>query len=342
MDRPDLDEFLGALNGFLNKRNNNDLPDEDSSYARFLEIFCRSVGSSEGHLLEQSGNKGLQTLVSCGLSPEFNQKFNQEESLSTREPSPLDIAFRDKQVVAVSEIKPGVGLAPWFLNVMSTHQFKSFIAVPLLGQNRAMGVLCAYYKDVCLIDQGTMDRLMTIGRMVGSAMESSQGGGGGSASGQNLSPIDQFLEQLHARALSEPQVHAALLQVLVKFLSPAGMLSGSLNLTPSGLFLVALAGTGVPPQAIQNSVEVPRFLAESLLLNNKAQSQSSVSGEVWGALRPWVTGQSQSVLSQPIIWDKKPKAAVLVWRSDTKPFNEVEVLAVERLASIASLVLRFL
>jgi hypothetical protein len=67
--RPDLDEFLSALGGFLDKQTSP----QDPSYLRFLSMFCRSVGAAEGHFLRTEG-RILSSAVSFGLGRTFDEE----------------------------------------------------------------------------------------------------------------------------------------------------------------------------------------------------------------------------------------------------------------------------
>lgn len=338
-DRPDLDEFLGSLSGFLNKK---DLLPEDPTYFRFLEIFCRSVSSGEGHLLYHDQGKGLHSIVSCGLPKDFELQFNEGASKGNQEPSPLDIAFREQQVVAVAEFNEGAELPAWFLKIMETHELKSLVAVPLMGQTRAVGVLCAYYRDACLFDQGTMDRLMTLGRMVGSAMENSTDMGSGNTAESSFSSVDAYLKLLTTETLTKEHVYLSLTKVLAQALSPSGLVCGPLHMGESGLLMTVVDGTGVPPDSMAQHFTLPPFLSKKIILGQGESRQAKVEGDMWGSLAPLVAGKVHSSLCQAIVWDKRSQAVILVWRSDKKPFTEFEELTVGRLAAIASLALRSL
>lgn len=338
-DRPDLDEFLGALSGFVSKKNS--LP-QDPSYTRFLEIFCRSVGSSEGHLLQYVDGQGLRSVVSCGISKEFDKQYNQAVSaVKNGELSPIDRAFRDQQVGAVVELKREAGVPPWFFDFMEKFRFKALVALPLIGQTRPVGVLCAYYRDVCLFDQGTMDRLMTIGRMVGTAIENSMSGGGEPGAPSDSS-LDAYLTLLSTNTLTENHVFEALTKVAAKALAPSGLLCGPLRMAADQLMITVANGAGVSPAIVSHRLAVPPLLAQPLLLGRLGLRQSPVTVDQLGAFRPLVAGRAVATLCQPIIWKKQPQAGIIAWRNEQNPFTSADELQLARLSAISALVLRSL
>ncbi len=347
VDRPDLDEFLGALSGFVSKKNtpSNQAAHQDPSYFRFLEIFCRSVGSSEGHLLQHNGTS-LQSVVSCGVAKDFDKQFNTAAASAGPELSPLDRAYRDQLVTAVVELKRESGMPGWFTDFIAKNRYKALVAVPLIGQTRPVGVLCAYYRDVCLFDQGTMDRLMTIGRMVGTAIENSDNSSTSSSMPVETSPageaaIDTYLSILTGQVSTQLHVFEALTKAATKALLPMGIVCGPLRAADE-LFLTVVNGTGIPPTAISHRITVPPLIAQQLLLGRGTLRQNGMPVEALGALKPLIASKSVSTICQPIVWRKQPQAAVIAWRSDKNPFTEADELMLGRLAGISSLVLRAL
>lgn len=348
MDRPDLDEFLGALSGFVGKKNAS--PTQDPTYFRFLEIFCRSVGSSEGHLLQYTEGKGLRSVVSSGLPKDFDRLFNDQIARAPEnEPSPIHRAHRDQQVTAVVEIKKDAGMPVWFLEFMRKVSFKALVAVPLLGQTRSVGVLCAYYRDVCLFDQGTLERLMTIGRMVGTAIENSGAGGSNELasppsimSASSGSAIDDFLAMLMPQIITQTHVYEALAKSAGKGLSVAGIVCGPLRISAGDLLFTAADGAGVPSATLSKRFTVPPLLGQSILVGKGAFRKSPVATSDLGALQPIVAGKSVSMICQPIVWRKQSQAAVIAWRGEDNPFTETDEQQLARLSGISSLTLRSL
>jgi len=336
-DRPDLDEFLGALSGFVGKKNN--LP-QDPSYFRFLEIFCRSVGSSEGHLLQNADGKGLRSVVSCGVPKDFDKQFNDLMAAAHGgELSPLDRAFRDQQVGAVVELKRDAAMPGWFSDFADRFRFKALVAVPLIGQTRPIGVLCAYYRDVCLFDQGTLDRLIPIGRMVGTAMENSAAGPM-ELNAPADAATDAYLALLTAQAQTQNHIFEALTKVATKALLPSGLICGPLRMAAKDLLLTVADGAGVSPAALSQRFAVPPVLAQPLLIGRGSMRQSPVLAGALGAFQTLIPGRSVSTVCRPIIWKKQPQAAVIAWRAEKKPFTESEEILLARLAAISSLALR--
>ncbi len=335
-DRPDLDEFLSALNGFIETKE-TPVP-QDPSYLRFLEIFCRSVGSAEGHLLHFVEGKGLETIVSSGLRDKFIAEFHKTALSPGHESSPLDTAYRDQQVVALVELKRGAGVPMWFMDLMSDHKLKSLVAVPLIGQSRAVGVLCAYYRDVCLFDQGTLDRLMTIGRMVGTAMEKSIQAGS-EVIDRSDPIIDTYLKILTTQPLGKNHVFEALTKILAKTLNPTGIVVGSLRVSGSGLTMTISDGVGISPALMSRPFNVPPFLAQKIMLGQSNRVAGGSHVEDWGDFRQLVTSKSATALCQPIVWHKQSQSAIFAWRSEKKPFTESDESLLARLSSITALAL---
>lgn len=344
VDRPDLDEFLSALNGFLDKpaaTSPSAAPgSKDPSHLRFLEIFLRSVGSSEGHLLHATEPAGLQSATTFGIRPTFEKEFNELMAQPGRELTPLDAAFRDQQVVAVVELKRGLGIPPWFLDFMAKYDFKALIAVPLLGQRRAVGLLCAYYRDVCLFDRNTVERLMTIGRMVGAATEKSVAAGRVESLGEHEKSIDDYLGALTRDPLNRVHVYELLSHATAKALQPTGIICGPLHVDETALSITVSEGTGIPATAIGQRLALPNMLAQQILLGEGLKPGALIPVSEWGALKPLLTGTSVATLCQPILWRKKPEGAALVWRSDRRPFTQEDSMLLKRLTSITSLALR--
>jgi hypothetical protein len=346
VDRPELDEFLSALNGFLDKPSPASDPSaasppgKDPSHLRFLEIFLRSVGSSEGHLLNATDADGLRSATTFGIRPTFEKEFNELMSKQGRELTPLDAAYRDQQVVAVVEIKRGIGIPPEFLELMSRYDFKALIAVPLMGQRRAVGLLCAYYRDVCLFDRNTVERLMTIGRMVGAATEKSVAAGRMASLDEHEKTFDDYLATVTRDSLTRARVYELLAHAAAKALQVTGLICGPLQINDTSLSITVADGTGIPASSINQRFALPPVLAQQLLMGEGHKTGAAMPVGDWGAMRPLITGPSVSMLCQPILWRKKAEGAVLAWRSEQRAFSMEDTMLLKRLAGLSSLALR--
>jgi hypothetical protein len=106
------------------------------------------------------------------------------------------------------------------------------------------------------------------------------------------------------------------------------------------LILSVSDGTGVPPNALGQRYPLPPLLAKKLLLPHGSHRIETLKADEWGQLRPLMSGKSATVIAQPIIWQKQPQGAIVVWRSETKPFTDVDDTLLSRLAGITSLALR--
>ncbi len=346
VDRPDLDEFLSALNGFLDKPSSSGTSSssapgsKDPSHLRFLEIFLRSVGSSEGHLLHATDQEGLRSATTFGFRPTFEKEFNELMAKKGRDLTPLDAAYRDQQVVAVVELKRGLGIPPEFLELMARYDFKALIAVPLMGQRRAVGLLCAYYRDVCLFDRNTIDRLMTIGRMVGAATEKSVAAGRMASFDEHEKAVDDYLAAITRDPLTRVHVYELLAHATAKALHSTGLMCGPLHIDEKSLSLTVADGAGIPASAIGQRFALPTVLAQQLLLGEGSKPGAVLSVDQWGSMRSFMSGSSVSMLCQPILWRKKAEGAVLAWRNEQRVFSPEDGVLLKRLSSLTSLALR--
>ena len=288
VDRPDLDEFLSALNGFLDKPSSGVTSSsaapgaKDPSHLRFLEIFLRSVGSSEGHLLHATDQDGLRSATTFGIRPTFEKEFNELMSKKDRDLTPLDAAYRDQQVVAVVEVKRGLGILPEFLELMARYDFKALIAVPLMGQRRAVGLLCAYYRDVCLFDRNTMDRLMTIGRMVGAATEKSVAAGRMASLDEHEKAVDDYLAAITRDPLTRVHVYELLAHATAKALHSSGLMCGPLHMDEKSLSLTVSDGAGIPASAIGQRFCVAGGAGATIVARRRQQAWHGVAGGSMG------------------------------------------------------------
>lgn len=342
VDQPDLDEFLSALNGFLDKQTLEKQTSAplDPSYLRFLEIFCRSIGSAEGQLFRYKAGEGLQSIVAFGIPQGFEKELNQVMLTPGRELSPLDVAFRDQQVVAVVELKRGSGIPFWFMDVLDRYKFKSLIAVPLVGQEKPVGILCAYYRDVCLFDKGTVDRLMTVGRMVGAATEKSLAAGRMESMGANEKSADEYLRLLTTQTVTTAHIYAALVKIVAQSLMPSGVVCGPVRVFNNELVMTVAEGFGVPPAAIAQRFSLPSFIAQEMILGQGNKIKEAIPVSEWGSFGSFLSGRPAVALAQPILWQKRPEGALVAWRSDKKQFSEDEECLMARLAGITSLALQ--
>jgi hypothetical protein len=346
VDRPDLDEFLSALNGFLDKPSAPPVSatavpaSKDPSHLRFLEIFLRSVGSSEGHLLNATEQDGLRSATTFGIRPTFEKEFNELMSRKDRELTPLDAAYRDQQVVPVVEIKRGIGIPPDFLELMARYDFKALIAVPLMGQRRAVGLLCAYYRDVCLFDRNTVERLMTIGRMVGAATEKSVAAGRMASVDEHEKALDDYLHSITHDPLTRVHVYELLSHAATKAFHPSGLLCGPLRIDETSLSITVADGTGIPASAIGQRFALPALLAQKILSGEGSKPGAALPVSEWGPLRTMMSGTNVATICQPIVWRKKAESAVIAWRPEQRLFTQEEHMLIRRLCGLASLALR--
>ena len=334
MDRPELDEFLSALNGFLDKQTTP----QDPSYQKFLEIFCRSLGAGEGHLLKATSGRGLESVVSYGIGPEFDVEFNSAHAAGGNQASPLDRAFAEQKVVAIVEIRRDGNYPAWFLDLMTRHEFKSLVAVPLLGAAKTVGILCAYYHDVCLFDQGTLDRLLVIGRMVGAATEKSVAAGRVESYGAKEKAIDEMLHQLLLQPFNKIQVFGLLSRIAGAPLQVSGLICGPLRWNGPQALMTVADGSGIPASLISQRCALPAIVGQALASKPDATTLSMRPDE-WSGLGPLSEIKAGAVVCAPLIWQGQVQAGVVAWKPDGQSFEDDDGLLLARLAGIASLAL---
>lgn len=335
MDRPELEEFLSALNGFLDKPSTP----QNSGYARFLEIFCRSVGANEGHLLQPLAAGVLQSVLSFGVTPTFDQDFNKARQ-QNKGSLPIDEAYLSQHVVAVSELKAEDGVPKWFLDVLRRYGFMSLVAVPLLGHQKTLGVLCAYYKDICLFDQGTLDRLMAIGKVVGTATEKSQELGEATSHRASDDISDQFLKSLIREPHNKIQIYGILAEGLSKSIQTKALLCGPLQSDGERGFITLADGRGVPSAVISRRYNLPHWMLDRIHSEKKETFQSIVAKQDLGDLGVFCQSPQVSFLCAPLRWKGEVHSAVIAWREDTRGFKPDEEFMISRLTGIAAIALK--
>ena len=333
VDRPDLEEFLSALSGFVDKKNAS----PDSNYLKFLDIFCRSVGSSEGHLLRPGAAGRLESASSFGVDAKFDGEFNAGRGETA---SPIDDAFTTGRVVAIVEIvKPDV--PAWFFRLTELFGYKSLVAVPIIGPGGPTGVLCAYYRDVCLFDQGTLERLASIGRMLGGAEGSTDSAAPRSpapapapvavASG----PEDDFAESLTAHAFTKIQVFGSLVATVGQAFDGVSAICGPVRVVGGETMITVADGSGVPSSTVSHRFALPDALRKNLA--SAGHGPIVLTAAQQGELRELIKAPSAAIISRPIMWQGKMQAAVLAWRSTGAPLSAADEKRLGRFAAIAAL-----
>lgn len=334
MGRPDLEEFLSALSGFVDKKSAS----PDSSYLKFLDIFCRSVGSTEGHLVRPGDGGRLESVSSFGVEPSFDDDFNKSRDGGV---SPLDDAFSGQRVVAIVEIKPS-GVPPWFYSLMQRHGYKALVAVPILSSAGTTGLLCAYYRDVCLFDQGTLERLLSLGRMLGGAETS---GAKPPAEGAAAAPapaaargetdLDEFIESLTRRPFTKIQVFGGLVEAARRAFPGSAVVCGPLRVVSGDMLITIADGADVPSSAVSHRYALPRLLRQALVTGDAPPSLSASEQGEFKALMKMTRAQ---ILCRPLLWQGKTQAAVILWR-EGRAYDRGDGLRLGRLAAVAALAL---
>lgn len=330
-----MDEFLSALSGFLGKQA---LP-SDPGQLRFLEIFFRTVKSDKGHLLKVSETGQLTSVVSTGLGTQFDEDFNRAHASADNEPCPLDIAFREREPIAIVDLSRDPDIPGWFSELMKKYKFASLVAVPLLGESKPVGILCAYYQDVCLFDRATLGHLMMIGRMVGSASEKSLVAQKAISHDQKEKYADQFLRILISKSFSKIQVYSMLAKIASEALPVTGLICGSLVKSNQNLAMTVLGGSGIPASVLSTQAPLPVFLTTRFITSSNLPEGEPRSERDWGPLSQLVNSSLSVDLVRPLQWQNNVEGAVVAWRNGPQKFDPEEISLLTRLCDIASLAL---
>lgn len=332
VDRPDLEEFLSALSGFVDKKDAS----PDSNYLKFLDIFCRSVGSAEGHLL-RPGAAQLTSASSFGVAPAFEGDFNSSRDDA---PSPIDDAFSTHRVVAIVEIVAS-DVPAWFFKLTARYGYKALVAVPIIGRHGPTGVLCAYYRDVCLFDQGTLERLASIGRMLGGA-EGSADNPAAKAAPAAAVPVetgaeDEFVTGFTAHPYTKIQVFSSLVATVGQAFPGASVICGPVRVVSGELMITVADGSGVPTSMVSHRFALPDTLRKNL--GTPPSGPAVLSAAQQGALKDLIKLPSATVICRPLMWQGKMQAAVIAWRPDDAPLTSADEQRLGRFASIGGLAL---
>jgi len=333
--RPDLEEFLSALDGFLHKP----VSPSDPSYFKFLGTFCRSIGARDGHMLMKNKNNQLESVISFGMGKTFDADFNKAVNPNDPQDTPLMAALKQKEVMAVVDLNKETEIPSWYRKILKTNDISSMVAVPLIGKSDSLGVLCAYYHDVCLFDRGTVDHLQMIGRMVGSALEQDAGSQALSDQKEKKSFEDDFLKIL----LSKPHRKLELYSLAAKAgggaVAATSVITGPIRKSVEGLSITVAAGLSVPTSAISQRILLPKFIEASLLKHGSSKIIPATKASQWGKMGSFLRGVTAYPLASPILWHGRISGALICWRVKGPGFQPSDAILLSRVAGIASLAL---
>jgi len=334
--RPDLDEFFLTLGGFLEQKASPRHPNN----LRFLSMFCRSIGASEGHILQLNAQGELTSQASVGLGKEFDDDFNSSHSLNGSDGSPLDEAFNKKEVLAIVDLKKETSLPKWFLDLMEKYKIQSVVAVPLLGQENSVGILCAYYHDVCLFDQNTLGHLTMVGRMIGTSMERQGGDGRSSMEGPASRLIDGFLSEITSQSLSKNEIFAVLAKTMGEALMTGGVVAGPIREEQGKIFLKIAGSFGLPGKEFNQVYLLPEFLEEKLKSAHFEEDSGVSNSSQWGSWKHLIDG-SVKYFACPLSFRKKRLGLLMGWVPVQKRLPEEIPLLARRLGKISAIGLNF-
>jgi len=330
--RPGLDDFLSALDSFLVQKPTK--KEADPGLLKFLGIFCRTIGANDGHFVKGTTPEELESVFSIGMGKGFDAEFNAVHAESLEEPAPIDTAVLKREVVAVVDISKDPELPAWFKSLMEKYKIDSMVAVPLMGSLGPVGVFCVYYHDVCLFDQGTLDHLMMIGRMVGAATEKpGEWGHGPSSRPDDGKALDRLLAHLNDQPLSRIKIFEFFMEAVKNTADFSGAVCGPVRKSGNHYSVTVACGTKIPLTVITKAVSLPAFLIPQLGAIHK-------TGEIPGDLKPLLPASAKSVIYIPLKWQKGVLGMLVGWRLDGRDFQNVSTAALERLAGTASLAIQ--
>ncbi|MCB4757286.1 MAG: GAF domain-containing protein [Elusimicrobia bacterium] len=335
LSRPDLQEFLSTLSGFLDKRADA----AELSYLPFLDIFCRSIGASEGHFLQPVDDGVLLSRVAFGFKDDFNDEFNKARRLKPQDKSPCDEAFHQKQVMAVVDVKKEPRLPEWFVKILNRHGFVSLVAVPLIGPTQVAGVFCAYYHDVCLFDQHTRDQMKVIGRMMGAAAEKPTAAPPDVSLGEADLILDQLLETVAEKPFTKFQLFELIAQSAVDGLKLEGVVCGPVRKTGDTYAMTVAAGVRVPESWITTRVDLPPFLVKHMMKTEPEEPFPLMKRADGGVFKSLFHDDPVRLFACLWKWQKKIQGAIVGWRDPAMSLQGSEGLLLTRLSRLSALAL---
>ncbi len=300
-------------------------------------MFCRSIGASDGQLLKITPQGTLRSISSVGLPKNFDIEFNQLIEKYQGQPTPHSEAFRRKEVIAIVDLKKDKMIAGWLLKFLDANKISSMVAVPLFGREESLGVLCAYYHDVCLFDGNTLEHLTMIGRMIGSAMErpTEMTADMGSDIGGHV--VDDLLSQLNERGDTQARVFQLLADVIMKATTVGGVVVGPVKEEQDRLLFKIVGAAGIPDDERNSIYPLPPFLIQKLSVDEGLADVDVAGADQWGSLRHLLNGSSVKYFVFPLGSIEKKVGCVIGWISDDSQFGADMPALIARLAKIASL-----
>jgi len=333
---PDLQEFLTALTGFLSKP----VTPADPTYLRSLEIFFRTVKANRGHILKVTDGGGLFSVTSYGMGETFDQDFNEAHRRSDGTSSPLDQAFIKEEPIAVVNLGKEPNIPEWFMELMSKYHIRSLVAVPLIGKTKPVGILCAYYEDICLFDEGTLHHLMLLGRMVGGASEKSWEADSAEFFDERERVLDQFLVKLMAKPVTKNEVYSQLAEYAQMGLQASGILTGPIVASAGGLKMSVVAGKGTKASWVSKDLPLSSTVAGRIKKIEFELNQALLKPSDLGGLKEIAGAHNVALLARPLWWRGKMEGGIIAWRAGGPSFKENEYILLNRLANTALLALK--
>ncbi|MFN0118059.1 MAG: GAF domain-containing protein [Elusimicrobiota bacterium] len=333
LDRPDLEEFLSALDGFLIQP----FSFQDSSYSRFLDIFCRTIGASEGHFLKKNESGHLVSVVSYGMKDGFDSKFNTLCSSHLKDQTPYLTALDSHKVEALVELIEKENCPSWLWKFLDKEGFKSLLVVPLVGQNQTSGVFCAYYRDVCLFDRSTVERLAALGKMMGSASERNLNAEIRQPDALKEKVTDDLLRIFIHNFPRKIDLFALTSHLVKELWKPEGFVFGKLNMMTSPPVFTVLDAVNVPTETVSRRFELPEFIVKKVIEKKWRPEIRLFSHTEVGTLKSFIQSEEISILTSILVWRDMPQAFLVLWKNAAQSFEERDLGICERISSLMAL-----
>lgn len=281
----------------------------------------------------------LKSTVSFGLPNEFDEDFNRLHINNVAFPSPLDTAFSKEEALAIVDLKKEASIPAWFMGLMNKYGISSLVAVPLVGKNSSIGVLCAYYEDVCLFDKGTLNHLMMMGRMVGGASEKNTQATSADNFHERERWLDQFLTVLTMQKLGRLDIYNLSVKIVQQALQVNGVVAGPVTMGASKSIMAIAAGKGVNESLFSKDVQLSGYIVNELRQTEWIPDPIEEKSPDLGGLKDVIPSPGVTLIARPLLWNGDIRGAVIAWRLGGPAFDRNDFDLFHRLVGIISLAL---
>jgi sugar diacid utilization regulator len=151
---------------------------EEMPIVRFFEIVAATAAEIPGVnacAVQMANSAGTHLLIKGhhGLTPDYVQEANSGQmSLdpsSSFYASPSSRAFRNGEVICIDEALADDGYMPW-RELAKREGYRSMAAVPLMGDDKPVGVLAVYSPDVTIATPANLELLHVLSNSIAWAL----------------------------------------------------------------------------------------------------------------------------------------------------------------------------